>query len=120
MQIAHATTRKLIEVKGISEQKILKLKETIKAQQLVSLGFQTASSKLECMKDIITISTGNAIDTEASTKNFEKLNIVQDPLTSTICWEEVSRLVPSQRYLANFELEKHNSVIHCASQHRDP
>jgi DNA repair protein RAD51 len=58
MQIAHATTRKLIEVKGISEQKILKLKETIKAQQLVSLGFQTASSKLECMKDIITISTG--------------------------------------------------------------
>ncbi len=45
-------------MKGISEQKIIKLKETIKAQQLVSLGFQTATSKLECMKDIIMISTG--------------------------------------------------------------
>ncbi len=47
-------------MKGISEQKIIKLKETIKAQQLVSLGFQTATSKLECMKDIIMISTGQS------------------------------------------------------------
>lgn len=45
-------------MKGISEQKIAKLKETIKSQQLVSLGFQTAASRLECMKDMISISTG--------------------------------------------------------------
>jgi hypothetical protein len=58
LQIAHATLRKLVEVKGISEQKAQKLKDIIKAQQLVSLGFQTASSRLESMKDIIMISTG--------------------------------------------------------------
>jgi hypothetical protein len=50
--------KKLIEVKGISEQKAQKLKDMIRAQQLVSLGFQTASSRLECMKDLIMISTG--------------------------------------------------------------
>jgi hypothetical protein len=50
--------RKLIEVKGISEQKAQKLKELIKSQQLVSLGFQTASNKLQLMKDQISISTG--------------------------------------------------------------
>jgi len=57
-KIAHSTLRKLVDVKGISEQKAQKLKDVIKAQQLVSLGFQTASSRLECMKDIIMISTG--------------------------------------------------------------
>jgi DNA repair protein RAD51 len=56
--------RKLVEVKGISEQKAQKLKELIRSQQLVSLGFQTATSRLESMKDMIMISTGsNALDT---------------------------------------------------------
>jgi hypothetical protein len=50
--------RKLIEVKGISEQKAQKLKEIIKNQQLVCLGFQTATSRLESLKDMIMISTG--------------------------------------------------------------
>jgi DNA repair protein RAD51 len=53
--------RKLVEVKGISEQKAQKLKELIRANQLVSLGFQTASNRLETMKDLIMISTGNIV-----------------------------------------------------------
>lgn len=57
--IAHGSLRKLTEVKGISEQKAQKLKEIIKTNQLVSIGFQTASSRLEIMKDMIMISTGS-------------------------------------------------------------
>lgn len=56
--VAHATMRKLLEVKGLSEPKVAKLKELIKAQNLVVLGFQTASNRLECMKDMVKISTG--------------------------------------------------------------
>jgi hypothetical protein len=52
--------RKLVEVKGISEQKAQKLKETIKSHELVALGFQTATSRLESMKDLIMISTGDS------------------------------------------------------------
>lgn len=48
-------------MKGISEQKAQKLKELIRANQLVSLGFQTATSRLECMKDLIMISTGKEL-----------------------------------------------------------
>lgn len=57
--VAHATQRKLMEVKGISEQKAAKLKEIIKSNQLVAIGFQTATSCLESMKDVIMISTGD-------------------------------------------------------------
>lgn len=56
--VAHATMRKLLEVKGLSEPKVVKLKELIKAQNIVVLGFQTASNRLECMKDLVKISTG--------------------------------------------------------------
>ena len=58
IQIAHGSLRKLVEVKGISEQKAQKLKEVIKTNNLVSIGFQTATSRLECMKDTIMLSTG--------------------------------------------------------------
>jgi hypothetical protein len=53
--------KKLLEVKGISEQKAQKLKDLIKGNQLVALGFQTATSRLECMKDVIMISTGRIL-----------------------------------------------------------
>jgi hypothetical protein len=53
--------RRLCEVKGISEQKAQKLKDIIKANQLVPMGFQTATSKLEGMKDMICISTGDCM-----------------------------------------------------------
>ena len=58
-QIAHSTLRKLTDVKGISDQKAAKLKEIIKANNLVCLGFQTASSRLEGLRDLIMISTGD-------------------------------------------------------------
>jgi ERCC4-type nuclease len=57
-QIAHNSLRRLCEVKGISEQKAQKLKDIIKTNNLVPMGFQTATSKLEGMKDMIAISTG--------------------------------------------------------------
>ena len=57
--IAHATLKKLQEVKGISEQKAQKLKDVIKANGLVSMGFITAAMRLEIAKDIIFVSTGS-------------------------------------------------------------
>ena len=57
-QIAHATLRKLLEVKGISEQKAQKIKEIIKTTEIVKIGFQTATTRLSAMKDMIFISTG--------------------------------------------------------------
>ena len=57
--VAHSTLRKLQDVKGISEQKASKLKELIKTNNLVPLGFQTATTRLESLKDVIYISTGS-------------------------------------------------------------
>lgn len=57
--VAHSTLRKLTDVKGISEQKAMKLKEIIKTNNLVQLGFQTATTRLESLKDLIVISTGS-------------------------------------------------------------
>jgi hypothetical protein len=44
LQIAHATIRKLSDVKGISEAKVLKLKEIVKA--MVPMDFKTAADAL--------------------------------------------------------------------------
>lgn len=46
--IAHATVRKLSDVKGISEAKVLKLKEIVK--QMVPMDFKTAADALEDRK----------------------------------------------------------------------
>lgn len=92
--IAHSTMRKLIEVKGISEQKAQKLKELIKSQQLVSLGFQTASNKLQLMKDQISISTGSSdldqllgggIETGSITEIFGEFRTGKTQLCHTLC-----------------------------------
>eukprot|EP01040_Poterioochromonas_malhamensis_P002949 gene2949-3136_t len=92
--IAHTTMKKLIEVKGISEQKAQKLKDMIRAQQLVSLGFQTASSRLECMKDLIMISTGSkeldnllggGIETGSLTEIFGEFRTGKTQLCHTLC-----------------------------------
>ena len=56
-QIAHATVRKLSEVKGISEAKVLKLKEIVK--NLVPMDFKTAADALEDRKTMVTLSTGS-------------------------------------------------------------
>lgn len=86
--------RKLVDVKGISEQKAQKLKDTIKAQSLVSIGFQTATSRLECMRDIIMISTGSkdldnllggGIETGSLTEVFGEFRTGKTQLCHTLC-----------------------------------
>ena len=52
--------RRLAEVKGLSEQKIQKFKDIIKANELVQMGFQTAATRLGAMNEMIKISTGAA------------------------------------------------------------
>jgi hypothetical protein len=48
VKIAHATARKLSDVKGISEAKVTKLKEIVKS--MVSMDFKTAADALEDRK----------------------------------------------------------------------
>ena len=55
--IAHAMVRKLSEVKGISENKVAKLK-TI-ARSLVPMDFKTATDCLQDRKSIIRLTTGS-------------------------------------------------------------
>lgn len=57
--IAHATTRKLADVKGMSEGKVQKLRDAIKNNDLVKLGFETASTRLESLKELVMITTGS-------------------------------------------------------------
>jgi hypothetical protein len=46
--VAHATIRKLSDVKGISEAKVMKLKELVKS--MVPMDFKTAADALEDRK----------------------------------------------------------------------
>lgn len=55
--VAHATTRKLCDVKGISEAKVQKLKDITK--QLVPMDFMTAADALENRKSLVTLTTGS-------------------------------------------------------------
>ncbi len=48
LQIAHATARRLSDVKGISEAKVMKLKEIVKS--MVPMDFKTAADALEDRK----------------------------------------------------------------------
>ena len=57
--IAHNSVRRLTEVIGLSEQKIIKIKETIKTKSLVPMGFETALSRYHNVKENIFISTGS-------------------------------------------------------------
>jgi len=54
--IAHATIRKLSEVKGISEAKVLKLKEITKS--MVPMDFKTAADALVDRSSIVCLTTG--------------------------------------------------------------
>lgn len=51
--VAHATARKLSDVKGISEAKVLKIKEIVKA--LVPMDFKTAADALEDRKYVFDV-----------------------------------------------------------------
>mmetsp|Transcript_27369 Transcript_27369/g.80536 ORF Transcript_27369/g.80536 Transcript_27369/m.80536 type:complete len:346 (-) Transcript_27369:249-1286(-) len=55
--IAHATARKLSEVKGISEAKVVKLKDIVKS--MVPMDFKTAADALEDRKSLVTLTTGS-------------------------------------------------------------
>jgi DNA repair protein RAD51 len=92
--LAHASMRKLVEVKGISEQKAQKLKDLIKTNQLVSIGFQTATDRLESMKDIIMLSTGSqdldvllggGVETGCITEVFGEFRTGKTQLCHTLC-----------------------------------
>jgi DNA repair protein RAD51 len=92
--IAHGSMRKLQEVKGITEAKAQKIKEIIKTNQLVPIGFQTASNRLECMKDIIMISTGSndldvllggGIETGSITEIFGEFRTGKTQICHTLC-----------------------------------
>ena len=56
-QVAHATVRRLSDIKGISEAKVTKLKEIVK--QMVVMEFQTAADALETRKNIVHLTTGS-------------------------------------------------------------
>jgi DNA repair protein RAD51 len=57
--LAHNSVRRLADVKGLSEQKILKIKEIIKTQKLVAMGFETALTRYHNVKENIMITTGS-------------------------------------------------------------
>ena len=92
--VAHATLRKLQEVKGISEQKAIKLKELIKANELVPLGFKTATNRMLDLKDQIFLATGSSgldqllgggIETGSITEIFGEFRTGKTQLCHTLC-----------------------------------
>ena len=92
--IAHATLRKLTDVKGISEQKAVKLKDTIKGNRLVCSGFQSATDKLIASRDILFIGTGSSeldgllgggIETGSLTEIFGEFRTGKTQLCHTLC-----------------------------------
>lgn len=90
--IAHATTRRLSDVKGISEAKVLKLKEIVK--QLVSMEFKTAADALEDRQSIAMLTTGSVeidklleggIETGSITEVFGEFRTGKTQLCHTLC-----------------------------------
>ncbi|CAB9525920.1 and recombination protein RadA [Seminavis robusta] len=90
--IAHATSRKLAEVKGISEAKVAKLKELVKT--MVPMDFKTAADALEDRKSIVTLTTGSVeldklleggIETGSITEVFGEFRTGKTQLCHTLC-----------------------------------
>ena len=90
--ISHTSLRRLQEVKGISEQKALKLKEA--AGKVVPIGFTTAAMELQRRQDIISISTGSSaldellqggIETGSLTEIFGEFRSGKTQLCHTLC-----------------------------------
>ncbi|GMI16510.1 hypothetical protein TrLO_g12874 [Triparma laevis f. longispina] len=90
--IAHATVRKLSEVKGISENKVMKLKDLCKA--LVPMDFKTAADALEDRKSIVQLTTGSieldkllegGIETGSVTEAFGEFRTGKTQLCHTLC-----------------------------------
>jgi len=90
--IAHATKRKLSDIKGISETKVLKIKEIVKT--LVPMEFQTAADALENRKELVMLTTGSreidkllegGIETGSITEVFGEFRTGKTQLCHTLC-----------------------------------
>jgi DNA repair protein RAD51 len=90
--IAHATARRLAEVKGISEAKVAKLKEISKG--MVDIGFKTAADALEDRKALVTLTTGSVeldklleggIETGSITEIYGEFRTGKTQLCHTLC-----------------------------------
>eukprot|EP00618_Florenciella_parvula_P024345 CAMPEP_0119475812 /NCGR_PEP_ID=MMETSP1344-20130328/6560_1 /TAXON_ID=236787 /ORGANISM="Florenciella parvula, Strain CCMP2471" /LENGTH=399 /DNA_ID=CAMNT_0007509423 /DNA_START=23 /DNA_END=1222 /DNA_ORIENTATION=- len=90
--IAHATIRKLQDVKGISEGKAEKLRAL--AQRIIPCGFVTAAAEMQRQQDIITITTGSTaldellqggIETGSLTEIFGEFRTGKTQLCHTLC-----------------------------------
>ena len=90
--VAHSTVRKLSDVKGISEAKVLKLKEIVKS--MVPMDFKTAADALEDRKALVTLTTGSVeldklleggIETGSITEVFGEFRTGKTQLCHTLC-----------------------------------
>lgn len=90
--VAHATVRKLSDVKGISEAKVLKIKEITKG--MVPMDFKTAADALEDRKALVTLTTGSVeldklleggIETGSITELFGEFRTGKTQLCHTLC-----------------------------------
>ena len=90
--VAHATVRKLTEVRGLSEAKVLKLKEIVKT--MVPMDFKTAADALEDRKALVTLTTGSTeldklleggIETGSLTEVFGEFRTGKTQLCHTLC-----------------------------------
>jgi len=90
--IAHATKRKLSDIKGISEAKVIKIKEIVKG--MVPMEFQTAADALEDRQGIVTLTTGSVeldklleggIETGSITEVFGEFRTGKTQLCHTLC-----------------------------------
>jgi len=90
--IAHATSRKLQDVKGISEAKVNKLKDIVNG--LVPMQFKTAADAMEDRKSLVTLTTGSTeldklleggIETGSITEIFGEFRTGKTQLCHTLC-----------------------------------
>lgn len=90
--IAHSTVRKLTDVKGLSENKVIKIKNIVK--ELVPMDFKTASDALEDRKSIVALTTGSieldkllegGIETGSITEIFGEFRTGKTQLCHTLC-----------------------------------
>ncbi|CAM9462615.1 unnamed protein product [Phaeothamnion confervicola] len=90
--VAHATVRKLTEVKGISDVKAAKLKEIV--YKLVPIGFTTATQHLQQRQDLICLTSGSkeldkllggGIETGSLTEVFGEFRTGKTQLCHTLC-----------------------------------
>jgi DNA repair protein RAD51 len=90
--VAHSTIRKLSEVRGLSEAKVVKLKEIVKT--MVPMDFKTAADALEDRKSLVTLTTGSVeldklleggIETGSLTEVFGEFRTGKTQLCHTLC-----------------------------------